>query len=221
MRAIVEQINALEPDIVLFAGDFVSDKAVATTSFGAEEALAPLADLTPPLGSVAVLGNHDYWRNDSAIAQALIGGGVNVLRNEALAVGPLAIGGVDDDVTGHADVSGTVEKLRQMPGLNIVLSHSPDIFPAVPSDISMVFAGHTHCGQIAPPLVGPIFTASKFGRRYACGIVRENGRTLIVGAGLGTSILPLRLGVPPDLWVIDLRPRSAPTGTDIRPAPKP
>lgn len=67
-------------------------------------------------------------------------------------------------------------------------------------------AGHTHCGQIALPLVGAIETASDYGKRYVCGIVREGGRTLIVGAGLGTSMVPLRIGARPDMWLIELGP---------------
>jgi hypothetical protein len=68
-------------------------------------------------------------------------------------------------------------------------------------------AGHTHCGQIALPLIGPISTMSRYGRRYACGVIREGGKTLVVGAGLGTSVLPIRIGVPPDLWVLELGPK--------------
>jgi predicted MPP superfamily phosphohydrolase len=47
---------------------------------------------------------------------------------------------------------------------------------------------------------------SDFGDRYACGLVRENGKVLIVSAGLGTSVLPLRLGAPPDLWLVTIGP---------------
>jgi len=69
-----------------------------------------------------------------------------------------------------------------------------------------MLAGHTHCGQIRLPFVGAVSTMSRYGQRYACGLIRENGRTLIVTAGLGTSGLPLRLGAAPDLWLIWLGP---------------
>jgi predicted MPP superfamily phosphohydrolase len=67
-------------------------------------------------------------------------------------------------------------------------------------------AGHTHCGQIRLFGWAPM-TNSRFGQRYACGIVRERGNELIVTAGRGTSVVPLRLGAPPDLWLIEIRPR--------------
>ena len=92
------------------------------------------------------------------------------------------------------------------PGPRLVLSHSPDIVPLLPARIPLVLAGHTHCGQIRLPLVGRISTASRFGERYACGRIDEAGRTILVTAGLGTSIVPLRYGVPPDLWVVTLGP---------------
>ena len=55
-------------------------------------------------------------------------------------------------------------------------------------------------------LVGASRTMSAYGDRYACGLIRENGRTLIVSAGLGTSFAPLRLGAVPDMWLIRLGP---------------
>ena len=65
-----------------------------------------------------------------------------------------------------------------------------------------MLAGHTHCGQIRLPLDRRALDHVGYGERYACGLVEENGRTLIVSAGLGTSILPLRLGAPPDMWIV-------------------
>jgi predicted MPP superfamily phosphohydrolase len=69
-----------------------------------------------------------------------------------------------------------------------------------------MLAGHTHCSQIRLPLVGALSTMSRYGDRYACGLIRERGKTLIVGAGLGTSLLPLRIGAPPEMWLVELRP---------------
>ena len=96
--------------------------------------------------------------------------------------------------------------MRRLPGGRLLLSHSPDPFPDMPADIPLMLAGHTHCGQISLPLIGPVSTMSRHGRRYACGLVREKGKTLIVGAGLGTSLLPLRIGAPPEIWLIELGP---------------
>ncbi|MBO9621801.1 MAG: hypothetical protein J7500_03725 [Sphingomonas sp.] len=78
--------------------------------------------------------------------------------------------------------------------------------PELPARFGLVLAGHTHCGQIVLPLVGALASASRFGERYRCGIVREPGRITIVTSGLGASVLPLRYGAPPDWWMLTLGP---------------
>lgn len=210
LARIVAQVNALRPDLVLIGGDFISDKRTATRFYPVDQAVAPLAGLQAPLGTIAVLGNHDHWRDAAAMRRALETAGITVLDNDAVARGPLAIGGLDDDFTGHADVPRTVAALRRLPGARLLLSHSPDPFPAMPDEVRLMLAGHTHCGQIRLPLIGAITTMSRYDERYACGRIDEAGRTLIVSAGLGTSVLPLRLGAVPDLWLVTLRPARAP-----------
>ncbi len=217
LARIVRQINAAKPDLVLFAGDFVSDKRLSTHKYWALEAMAPLAKLTAPLGVVAVLGNHDHWRGETAMAIALQIAHVTLLNNGAMRTGPFIIGGVDDDFTGHAKVPETLAAITRLaedpadprPAAKIILTHSPDIMPGLPragqSDfVSLLLAGHTHCGQIVLPFYGPVSSVSRYGLRYNCGVIRENGTTLVVGAGLGTSILPLRLGAVPDMWLLTL-----------------
>ncbi len=205
LARVVEQVNALHPDLVLIAGDFVTEKRTAATLYGADAAIAPLAALRPQIGTLAVLGNHDHWLDSRAVHAALAKARITVLDNRAVRVGPLALGGVDDDSTHRADVVGTVAALGQRGGYAILLSHSPDIFPAVPDSVPLVLAGHTHCGQIVLLLYGPLATASRHGTRFFCGVMREGGKQLVVTAGIGTSILPFRLGAPADLWVIELR----------------
>jgi predicted MPP superfamily phosphohydrolase len=209
LAAIVAQINALRPDLVLIAGDLISEKRVATRYYSMADAIRPLGELTPRLGTVAVLGNHDHWYDAPGAVAALRSARVVLLDNQAVQLGPIAIGGLDDAHTRKDDVPATIEQLRRQGGAKLILSHSPDVFPELPADIGLTLAGHTHCGQIAPPLLGPIVTASRYGRRFACGLIREGGRSLIVTAGLGTSGLPLRLGAEPDLWLLTLRSAAA------------
>ena len=203
---IVRQINGLSPDLVLIAGDFVSDRRLSTRTYSASEAIAPLRDLRARLGVVAVLGNHDHWRNAASVHDALRAAGVRVLDNGAARAGPLVIGGVDDAFTGYARPIFTVQQMRRLPGPRLVLTHSPDVFPTLPAAAGLVLAGHTHCGQIVLPLIGALATMSNYGRRYRCGVIREGGKALIVTAGVGTSIMPIRIGAPPDMWLLRLGP---------------
>jgi len=205
LARIVEQMNKLSPDLVLFAGDFVSDKRTATTLYSAQQALSPLSRLKADQGIYAVLGNHDHWRNTGAISKALNDVGITILTNEAIQVGPIALGGLDDDFTDRADVPAVLKSMAELSGYPIYLSHSPDIVPELPKKESLILAGHTHCGQIVLPVLGAPATMSEYGDRYACGKIEEDKKTVIVSAGIGTSILPLRLGAVPDMWLIEIR----------------
>lgn len=202
---IVERVNAAFPDVVLIAGDFVSDKRVATRTYTVDQAVAPLNRLRPPLGVWAVPGNHDHWRGIAAFERALPMVGVHLLRNRATEVGPLVLLGLDDEFTGHADWPVTRASAGSLSGPRIMLSHTPDPAAALRGQVDLVLAGHTHCGQAALPLIGRPATMSRYGDRFACGRV-ETGPTVIVGAGLGTSLLPIRWDEPPDWWLVTLGP---------------
>lgn len=206
LSRIVAQINRLQPDLVLIAGDLISEKRLGGRPYSMAVALAPLAGLKPRLGTVAVLGNHDHWYDAPGAVAALRRAGVKLLANDAVQIGPVSVGGLDDDFTRRSDLPRTLARLEQLKGPKLLLSHSPDPFPELPASVALMLAGHTHCGQVSPPLIGPIKTMSRYGRRYACGLIREDGKTLIVTAGLGTSGIPLRLGAEPDLWLLMLGP---------------
>ncbi|KPF65395.1 metallophosphoesterase [Porphyrobacter sp. AAP60] len=207
LERIVAQVNALEPDLVAIAGDLVSEKRTATRVYSAAEVVAPLGRLSAPLGVIVVPGNHDHWFAWDALAAELARyPQITVLRNQAAQRGPLVIGGVDDDFTGRADLSATAAAMPRGAGARIILTHSPDIFPQVPVDVDLVLAGHTHCGQIAWPWGGAPATMSDYGNLYACGVTRQHGKTLVTSAGLGTSLLPVRLFTHPEIWLIEIRP---------------
>lgn len=207
LARIVGQINALHPDLVLIAGDFIYGH---NARFG-EQMVTPLSHLHAPLGTIAVLGNHDRWAGNEAVRAQLARAGILILQNQALAVGPLALGGIGDEVTGQADLPATLRAVRATPGAPVLFTHSPDVAPGLPADMTLLLAGHTHCGQVVIPFRGPV-EVSRYGARYLCGVRREGQRTVIVTGGLGTSGPPLRFGAPPDLWLITLSGRVSPTG---------
>jgi predicted MPP superfamily phosphohydrolase len=204
LSRIVDQINALDPDIVLIAGDFIYGHDPRGAKKLGQALVAPLKKLHPPLGVVAVLGNHDHWTGPDDVTSLLAQARITVLVNDVTARGPIAIGGIDDDYTNHADIAATMAKLRPFEGARIILTHSPDIAPRLPGDVHLLLAGHTHCGQGVLPFYGPVASVSRFKDRYRCGLVLDPGLAVIVTGGLGTSGPPLRFGAPPDLWLITL-----------------
>jgi uncharacterized protein len=211
LARIVATLNALKPDLVLIAGDLISEKSLSRQLYTANEATAPLGVLRARLGIVAALGNHDHWFAPTAIETSLRKQGITVLKNEAVARGPLVIGGVDDDFSQHDNVPATVTAMDAFPpGPRIILTHSPDIIPELPMRVAAVFAGHTHCGQIVLPFYGPLTYVSRYKERFGCGAIFDNGQRVFVGAGLGTSVIPLRYGAPPDVWLVTLGPSVRP-----------
>lgn len=210
LARLVASFNRLRPDLVLIAGDLVSEKRSATHIYTAAEVVAPLGKLRAPMGVLVAPGNHDHWFAPDALRGELERRGLLVLQNEAIKRGPLVIGGVDDDYSGHDDVPATLAAMDRLgPGVPLILSHSPDITPDVKRPVAAIFAGHTHCGQIRFPFIGALTYVSRYGDRFACGDITDNGQRLFVGAGLGTSLLPLRYNTPPDAWLVTLGPKTA------------
>ena len=211
---IVEQINALHPDVDLATGDFVGNSRIGR-NYSIEESIAPLARLKAPLGVYAVLGNVDHRAGAVEVTRALERAHVHVLVNDARRVGPLAIGGMDGRLyrlrrTWQAAEEETYEAIEHTPGVKVMLAHRPDEFARAPTSISLVLSGHTHCGQIVLPFVGAIETGSDFGQKYVCGVIRRGSQVLVVTAGVGTSYMPMRIGAPSDLWLITIAgPRSS------------
>ena len=206
LSRIVRQVNGLQPDLVLLGGDFMSDKHWPPRLPNVARALSSLSQLRSPLGTYAVLGNHDHWRSVREITAGLQANGVQLLTNQAVQVGPLSLGGADDAFTGHDDVGATVGAMRRLNGARVLLTHSPDVTPSVPSDVTLILAGHTHCGQIQFPLIGALYYESRYGSRFGCGLARDGAKRVVTSSGLGTSMLPLRLGAVPDVWLVTLVP---------------
>ncbi len=203
---IVEQINQHKADLILIAGDFISEKNLATQYYTADQTIAPLTELTAPMGVIAVLGNHDYWADETGFIDALAKANISLLRNKAITVGPINVIGIDDEYTGHDDVDASTKSLATLRSApNVVLTHGPDIIPDINFNTAVILAGHTHCGQIRFPVIGAITYLSQYGNRFACGHIKDEDRDIIVTAGMGTSIMPIRIGTPPDYWVVTLK----------------
>ncbi|QDZ06104.1 metallophosphoesterase [Sphingomonas panacisoli] len=203
LTRIVDQINALKPDIVFIAGDMINGHAANSAATIGEAMVAPLSRLKAPLGVVAMLGNHDNWTGAAAVRGQLERAGITVLENQAIARGPLAIGVIGDRFSYHSNIPATVTAMEHVSGGRLFLTHSPSIFPLLP-DGSVLLAGHTHCGQVR--IFGWSPGRQPYDKRYRCGVVREGKRIVVVTGGLGTSGPPIRIGEPPDLWLLTLGP---------------
>lgn len=206
LRSVVEAVNRESPDLILLAGDFVVGRQgqarVKPGVFAPE-----LGKLRARLGVIAVLGNHDWWYSGLHVRQALEANGVTVLDNQAVScetgAGTLWVAGLGELWLKRNDMNAALESVPEGAPL-ILLAHNPDIFPTVPARVNLVLAGHTHGGQVTFPFIGAPVVPSRYGQRFAAGYIAENGRRMFVTTGVGTSILPVRFGVPPEIVILTL-----------------
>jgi predicted MPP superfamily phosphohydrolase len=216
VRQVVDTANALRSDLVVLLGDYIARYRFVTERVPDPVWAAELARLVAPLGTWAILGNHDWWYDLENVRRVLADVRIPVLENNAVMLGAEGqrfwLAGLGDQLAyrlGHGhfrgidDLPGTLAHVRTNDPV-LLLAHEPDIFPRVPSRVALTLSGHTHGGQIRVPMIWPAFVPSKYGARFAYGHVVEQGRHLIVSGGLGTSIIPARLGVPPEIVRIEL-----------------
>lgn len=210
LRETVERTNREHADLVLLLGDFVIQDVVGGSFVNPEPIAEELGALRAPLGVVAVLGNHDWWFDGVRIRKALESRGIRVLDNENL---KLTRQGKSFWLSGLADLwtrgDATAATLGQIQDSDpvVVLTHNPDVFPVIPSRVSLTVAGHTHGGQVNFPLLGRLVVPSRFGQRYAYGLIEEDEKKLFVTGGIGTSIIPVRFRVRPEIVILELRKR--------------
>lgn len=220
LSRIVARANALKPDLVVLLGDYAAGHRFISAPVRIADAAPVLAGLTAQLGVFAILGNHDWWDDLDAqqrgggpnlYALALEAAGIPVLSNRAQRVGGFWLAGLEDQLAllrkekgliGLDDLPGTLAQVDDDAPV-VLLAHEPDIFPQVPASVALTLSGHTHGGQVRLFGWSPV-VPSRYGNRYAYGHVREEGRDLVVSGGIGCSIAPVRVGVPPEITVIEL-----------------
>ena len=208
LRTIVERTNQLQPDLIVILGDYMSSNGWVTRRVEPEVFGAVLKDLHAPLGVYSVLGNHDWWNNGMRVRRGLEQNGIKVLEDETAQIDvrgtSLWLVGFADLWTRPQRIAVTVAKVPEGQPL-IGLTHNPDIFPNVPSRVQLLLAGHTHGGQVRFPIIGPVVESSDYGDRWVQGHVFADNHHLFVTTGIGTSIMPVRFGVTPEIVLLTLK----------------
>lgn len=229
IRAIVEQTNALNADITLLLGDYIAGmKQWRLGEVTAAEWAAELALLKAPLGIHAILGNHDWWDDREAQSRgggmtiargALEAAGIPVYSNSAVRMEHQGFGfwiaGLEDQlailkkdapygkrVMGLDDVSKTSGSITTDEPA-ILMAHEPDIIPLVPERFCLTLCGHTHGGQVNIFGWRPV-SASHGSKLFPYGHFVDGKKQFIVSGGLGCSIMPIRVGVSPEIVMIEL-----------------
>lgn len=207
LQRIVELTNQHQPDLIVLLGDYMVSNNWHGHRVEPEVTAAGLKNLKAPLGVYAVLGNHDWWYNGEKVRNAFEQQGIRVLENDVAEIKwrdrSFWLAGLSDLWTQPQHISETIAKAPA--GATVVaLTHNPDIFPRLPSSVPLLLAAHTHGGQVTFPLIGAAVVPSDFGQKYTAGHVYENGHHLFVTTGIGTSIMPVRFRVPPEIAVLTI-----------------
>jgi uncharacterized protein len=223
LQHVVDLTNELHPELIVITGD-VLDRHLSSLP----DAVNGLKGLRAPLGVFAVLGNHDFYadrysrsalfRGGVRIAKGLDSIGIRTLRNETVQLGTnadrLALLGLDWFTSSPEDGSfqsykpiETRRQLRRMMDQSepetarILLSHHPDTFKDVPSEIGLTLSGHTHGGgQVVLGHINnvPIGVATlQF--KYLSGLYQKDGSSLYVNRGIGYLGIPIRINCPPEI----------------------
>jgi predicted MPP superfamily phosphohydrolase len=229
---IVTRTNAIGADLIVLLGDYVASHRFITGRLEPAEWAEPLKDLRAPLGVHAVLGNHDWWQDETvqhtgegppASKGALEAVGIPVYENEAVRITKNGqafwLAGLGDQLAyqrtrkpppnhrdGADDLPGTLALVTDDAPV-ILMAHEPDVIMRVPDRISLTLCGHTHGGQVRLFGWSPV-VPSDYGNRFAYGHICEP-RDIVVSGGLGCSIMPLRFGMPPEIVLVRVGSRSA------------
>ncbi|HYQ40414.1 MAG TPA: metallophosphoesterase [Polyangiaceae bacterium] len=193
-----ELVSAQDPDLILMAGDYASQPQNI-------ELVARLFARPWParFGTFAVLGNHDFWTDPARIRETLSAAGVTFVGNHCQRL---------PDRAGRIAICGTetpwgpaLSAALDPQDLNLALSHTPDnIYRLAEQGASLVFAGHTHAGQLRLPLIGSIVVPSRFGRLFDRGHFKVEGADLFVSGGVGADAPSFRLYCQPEILIVDI-----------------
>ncbi len=198
----VATANSLQPDIVALTGDYISKE---------REYAAPCAELLGRLrarhGVYAVLGNHDHWTDAALITDLFRAEGMTVLVNQGMRFekngSAFWLAGVDDTMVGLEDLPLALAG-SQVDEFKLLLAHNPVILRrAARAGVDLVLSGHTHGGQVS--LRSERSASGRPRRRLLKGLARQGETQIYVTRGLGTVVLPVRFGCPPEVSLLELR----------------
>lgn len=207
----VHRINALNPDLVLLTGDFVSRGPLSDpTAWRAAGVAAEILSTLKAPQRFGVLGNHDVAVGSQHVIDPLTAHKTPMLVDSYVAIergrDRIWVCGTDDAGTRTPDLNLAIPQLPDVPV--ILMVHEPDYVDTVVQHprypmVDLMLSGHTHGGQVRLPFAGPL-VLPPMGRKYVEGAFQFGHMQLYVNRGLGTVGLPMRLNCPPEITHITL-----------------
>ncbi len=210
LRELVQKANEQTPDLIVLLGDYISERRGDRKNLRmpVETIAENLRGFQAKYGVFAVIGNHDWSHDEAAITAAFERAGINILNNE---IEQIKVGDETINLWGIEDFW----KRRRVPveplgvlngGKNIIaITHNPDALLKTPNDIAVMFAGHSHGGQVSFPFYGGYPFVND--RRFMTGHAEVEGKNIFVTTGVGCTGPQIRFGVPPEIAVITINAR--------------
>jgi predicted MPP superfamily phosphohydrolase len=204
-RALLLDVKAADPDLIVFVGDYTANPSGIDNMPIHRVNIINTLKLVNPIPRAVVLGNYESWSDADEWLDEFARIGVDVMENETrilrTAKGPICIRGFGDNYTGRNRRTDYPEECDGLPRLSITHDPSGAFYSSVKG---LVIAGHTHCGQVSFPIIGPLWVPSDAPSSAHCGLYKDSERTVFVTSGVGTSILPLRYGAQSQWDLIEL-----------------
>ncbi len=209
----------LTPDLIVHTGDHIHD---GVTEIDEAAELCRVLVEGASVGVVGTLGNHDWWGDGPRLSTALERVGVRMIDNARMFLTPdrqlvaeepaggLAIAGLGDLTDYRVFVEQALVGIGESTP-RLVLAHNPDtaeikaLSRADSPRVDLMLSGHTHGGQVRIPFIGTPLVPSMYGQKYAGGLVDGPAFRVLISRGIGMSLLPVRVGVPPEISEITLK----------------
>lgn len=212
LRDLVRRANEQAPDLIVLLGDYISEQhrgERGNLRMPVETIAENLRGFQAKYGVFAVIGNHDWSHDEAAITAAFERAGINILNNEIeqIKVGDETINlwGIEDFWKKRRVPTEPLGILSERKNI-IAVTHNPDSLLKTPNDIAVMFAGHSHGGQVSFPFYGGYPFVND--RRFMAGHAEVEGKNIFVTTGVGCTGPQIRFGVPPEIAVIIVNARN-------------
>lgn len=206
VKSIIDEINLINPDIVVFTGDLI-DRDATLSEKDYNDLTNLLLKINARYGKYAIMGNHDYIKDKEKVIDVYNGSNFKYLDNDYEVIynknmETIFIGGLGTISYEQEDINKTLDYLNENKDIDykIVLVHEPDISGQIAKDyhVNLILAGHSHNGQVRLPIIGAIYTPPH-ARKYYDNYYRIEGTDLYISSGIGVSLVNYRLWNRPSI----------------------
>ena len=206
LEEVVKEINTINPDIVFFTGDLI-DKDYKLNNKNKEILINLLKEINSKYGKYAVIGNHDYVKDEELIKEIYSSSNFKLLKNEYDIIygennDKIFIGGLDTYSFNKSDINKVMEYFNTNEDINykIILVHEPDYIDTINKNynVNLVLSGHSHNGQINIPYIKN-YLLPKGCKKYYENYYKVDNTDLYISSGIGLSRINFRMFNPPSI----------------------